>query len=176
MLSAITNEYTELLSRKALILRELPKLPIGYISKKNIKGKEYCYLQTRVHGKITSTYLKTDEAKTAVYELNLRKKYESELPDIEKRISKIKNAVKLLDGSFARKLDMLELCVGMDEMSAAIKSKCLSFADAMTSIEGVPISDSAKNELDKWMNGTATFLSVFESTLKRYGFPVEYSK
>ena len=43
----------------------------------------------------------------------------------------------------------------------------------MTSIEGVPISDRVKNDLANWKNGNITFLSVFEQTLRRYGFVTE---
>lgn len=173
MLATITNEYKNLLSKRAFFLKELSVLPNGYISKKNINGKEYCYLQCRTHGKITSVYIKTENVGTIENDLKLRKKYESEFTDIEKRLSEIREAVKLLDSSFIRKLDMLELTVGMDEISSTTKNKCLNFADAMTSIEGVPVSKTAKEELNNWLSGKVTFISVFESTLKRYGFPVE---
>ena len=68
---------------------------------------------------------------------------------------------------------MLDLSAGMDEINDLTKNRCVTFADAMTSIEGVPVSKTAKEELDNWLSGKATFISVFESTLKRYGFPVE---
>lgn len=173
MLATITNEYKNLLSKRAFFLKELSVLPNGYISRKNINGKEYCYLQCRTHGKITSVYIKTENVGTIEKDLKLRKKYEAELPVIEKRLSEIREAIKLLDSSFIRKLDMLELTVGMDEISSTTKNKCLTFADAMTSIEGVPVSKTAKEELNNWLSGEVTFISVFESTLKRYGFPVE---
>ena len=173
MLEVITNEYKALLSERAFFLKELSVLTDGYISRKNINGKEYCYLQSRVHGKVTSVYIKVENVDSIDRELKLRKKYEAELPGIEKRLSEIREAVKLLDSSFIRKLDMLELSAGMDEIADLTKNRCVTFADAMTSIEGVPVSEEAKEELDDWVSGKATFISVFESTLKRYGFPVE---
>lgn len=169
----IINEYTNLLERKVTIQRELSVLPIGYISKKNINGKEYSYLQMRVNGKVNSTYIKNDDVKIITEKLNLRKKYESELPNINLRLAEIEKATKLLNDSLARRLDILKLSIGMDELPQGMKQMCLSFSEAMTSIEGVEVSDTAKQELNNWKNGTASFLSVFESTLRRYGFPVE---
>lgn len=173
MLENIINEYKTLLLKRASYLKELSVLPTGYISKKYINGNEYCYLQCRVHGKITSTYIKAENIDSIDKELKLRKEYESLLPDIEKRLLEIKEAVKLLDSSAIRKLDMLELTVGMDEIEKTVKKQCLTFADAMTSIEGVPVSKTAQEDLNDWLSGKATLISVFESTLKRYGFPVE---
>ena len=72
-----------------------------------------------------------------------------------------------------RKLKMLKLTSGMDSISADEKEKRISFSDAMTSIEGVPVSDRVKNDLANWKNGNITFLSVFEQTLRRYGFVTE---
>ncbi|MBQ7100238.1 MAG: hypothetical protein IJN81_01295 [Clostridia bacterium] len=173
MLKTITTEYKNLLSKRVFFINELSVLPNGYISKKNINGNEYCYLQCRVHGKVTSVYIKSENVDSIDRDLKLRKKYESELSDVEKRLVEIREAVKLLDSSFIRKLDMLELSAGMDEIADLTKTRCVTFADAMTSIEGVPVSKTAKEELDNWLSGKATFISVFESTLKRYGFPVE---
>lgn len=173
MLNVVINEYKDLLCERAFLLKELSVLPVGYISKKTINGKEYCYLQSRQHGKITGSYIKAENIETIENELKRRKRYEAELPNVEKRLSEIREAVKLLDASYLRKTDMLELSIGMDELADATKSKCLTFAEAMTSIEGVPVSKATKEELNNWLSGKTTFLSVFESTLKRYGFPAE---
>ena len=59
------------------------------------------------------------------------------------------------------------------DISTSEKEKRISFSDAMTSIEGVPVSERLKNDLTNWKNGNITFLSVFEQTLKRYGFVTE---
>lgn len=169
----IENEYISLLKRKVDIQKELSTLPTGYISTKIINNKKYNYLQMRLNGKVSSTYLKSDEVKVITEKLNLRKKHENELPDINIRLAELEKATKLLNNSLARRLDILKLSVGMDGLPQDIKLKCLTFADAMTAIEGVSASDTAKQELDCWKNGNATFLSVFENTLRRYGFPVE---
>ena len=146
---------------------------MGYFSKKHINGKDYYYLQYRLQNKITSVYIKNETVNKTKKELALRKKYESEISGIEKRLAELKEAVKLLDSSYIRKLDMLELCSGMDKITQSTKNKCITFADAMTSIEGVPISKTTEEDLNNWFSGKTTYISVFENTLKRYGFSVE---
>lgn len=169
----IIFEYKELLAAKLEIEQNLAVLPRGYISKKTIGGKQYLYLQTRNGDTVESKYIKAEEVEEITNQLSLRKEYEAELPEVLLRLSKIETAAELLDKVLLRKLKMLKLSSGMDNISADEKEKRISFSDAMTSIEGVPVSDRVKNELDNWKNGNITFLSVFEQTLRRYGFVTE---
>ena len=119
--NVIVNEYTELLEKKARLQKGLSVLPQGYISKKNINGKTYHYLQNRVSGKMVGTYLKKNE---------------------------------------------------VDRVSEQ-KERCISFADAMNAVEGVPASEQTAKGLADWQNGKTSYLSVFEATLRRYGFGAE---
>ena len=169
----IISEYKELLELKLDIEQKLIVLPKGYISKKTIGGKQYFYLQTRSGNTVGSKYIKADEIDAITSKLSLRKEYETELPDILKRLEDIEKAAGLLDKALFRKLKMLKLTSGMDSISADEKEKCISFSDAMTAVEGVPISGRLKKDLAEWKNGKVTFLSVFEETLKRYGFVSE---
>ena len=169
----IIFEYKELLAAKLEIEQNLSVLPKGYISKKTIGGKQYLYLQTRNGDTVESKYIKAEEAQDITNQLFLRKEYEAELPDILIRLSDIETAAELLDKALLRKLKMLKLTSGMDSISANEIEKRISFSDAMTSIEGVPVSDRVKNDLANWKNGNITFLSVFEQTLRRYGFVTE---
>ncbi len=169
----IIFEYKELLASKLEIEQKLSVLPRGYISKKTIGGKPYLYLQTRNGDTVESKYIKAEEVGEITNQLSLRKKYEAELPEIILRLADIETATELLDKSLLRKLRMLKLTSGMDSISAEEKEKRISFSDAMTSIEGVPVSDRLKNDLANWKNGNITFLSIFEQTLRRYGFATE---
>ena len=169
----IIFEYKELLAEKLEIEQNLAVLPRGYISKKTIGGKQYLYLQTRNGDTVESKYIKAEEVEELTDQLSLRKEYEAELPEVLLRLSKIETAAELLDKALLRKLKILKLASGMDSISAEEKEKRISFSDAMTSIEGVPISDRVKNDLANWKNGNITFLSVFEQTLRRYGFVTE---
>lgn len=169
----IIFEYKELLAEKLEIEQNLAVLPRGYISKKTIGGKQYLYLQTRNGYTVESKYIKAEEVEELTDQLSLRKEYEAELPEVLLRLSKIETAAELLDKALLRKLKVLKLSSGMDSISAEEKEKRISFSDAMTSIEGVPVSDRVKNDLANWKNGSITFLSVFEQTLRRYGFVTE---
>ena len=75
-----------------------------------------------------------------------------------------------MDKAIKRKQDLFKLCNGMDELNINIKDKCLSFSEAMLSIEGMKVSDEVALALEEWKEGKATYLSIFESTLQRYGF------
>ena len=169
----IIFEYKELLAAKLEIEQNLSVLPKGYISKKTIGGKQYLYLQTRNGDTVESKYIKAEEVEEITNQLSLRKEYEAELPDILIRLADIETAAELLDKALLRKLKMLKLTSGMDSISVDEKEKRISFSDAMTSIEGVPVSERVKNDLANWKKGNITFLSVFEQTLRRYGFVTE---
>ena len=146
----IIFEYKELLAQKLEIEQKLSVLPKGYISKKTIGGKQYLYLQTRNGDTVESKYIKAEEAQDITNQLSLRKEYEAELPDILIRLADIETAAELLDKALLRKLKMLKLTSGMDSISADEKEKRISFSDAMTSIEGVPVSAKVKTDLANW--------------------------
>jgi len=169
----IVFEYKKLLEQKNLIEKKLQILPRGYISKKTIGCKQYLYLQTRSGDTIESKYIKAEDAGEITSQLSARKEYEVKLPEVISRLADIEAAAKLLDKSLLRKLRILKLTSGMDSISADEKAKRISFSDAMTSIEGVSVSDKLKNDLADWKSGNITFLSVFEQTLRRYGFATE---
>ena len=75
-----------------------------------------------------------------------------------------------MDKAMKRKQDLFKLCNGMDELNINIKEKCLSFSEAMLSIEGMKVSNEVTLALEEWKESKATYLSIFESTLQRYGF------
>ena len=75
-----------------------------------------------------------------------------------------------MDKASKRKQDLFKLCNGMDELNINIKEKCLSFSEAMLSIEGMKVSNEVTLAFEEWKEGKATYLSIFESTLQRYGF------
>ena len=173
IMTDIIFEYKELLEQINKIEQKLATLQKGYISKKMIGGKQYSYLQTRNGDTVESKYIKSKEVEGIAKQLSLRKELEAQLPELSARISDIEAAAELLDKTLLRKLRLLKLSSGMDNMSAAQKEKCISFCDAMTAIEGVSVSDTVKNDLANWKGGNTTFFSVFENTLKRYGFVTE---
>lgn len=173
MTQNIINEYVELLNMRLVYLNRLSELPRGYISKKIIGNKEYNYLQYRNKGRVESKYIRDGEIDDVRKLLELRKEAEAASPEIDKRLCEIEKAARLLDASLFRRLSMLKICIGMDDICREVRESCVSFSDAMTSIEGVPVSVSLRNDLDCWKNGDISFLAVFERTLRHYGFAVE---
>jgi len=173
MSAIIVNEYKELLLQKNKIEQTLPSLPEGYISTKTIKEKQYYYLQNRVDGKIMSKYLKENEVDIIKEQVELSKKYKSQLPQIEARLNELEQAAKLIDKSITRQLTLLKLSCNMDSLSNVQKERSAAFANALNAIEGVYASKTAQQNIDKWKAGDESFISIFKSTLNMYGFVAE---
>lgn len=70
---------------------EISKLPIGYISKKNIKGKTRYYHQWTELGKIKSKYIKEGELDGLREQIEKRRSLQGELKKLEKEVPKMKN-------------------------------------------------------------------------------------
>lgn len=173
MMMSVAKEYHMLINKKQQLEEEILSLPVGYISKKVIKGNTQYYLQRRDGAKIVSSYLRCDELGEILNKIEKRKIIIEELSEIKNRLLQLEQAAKLIDKNLYCHLTMYKLSSGMDSLSLKEKETCSSFAYAMNAIEGVPVSKETGAEIDAWKNGTQTFLSVFENTLKRYGFPVE---
>ena len=75
-----------------------------------------------------------------------------------------------MDKAMKRRQDLFDLCSGMDKLDIHKKEKCLSFSEAMLSIERMKVSDEVTLALEEWKEGKTSYLSIFESTLQRYGF------
>lgn len=162
-----------LVERKAHIEKEMQTMPIGYISKKTIKGKSQNYLQRREGNRIVGKYISADELEDMVAKIERRKTCAREILEIEERMVQLEEAARLIDKNLFCQLMVYKLSSGMDLLDADEKERCSSFGHAMNAIEGVPISKETHIQIEQWKNGEKTYLSVFESTLKRYGFPVE---
>ena len=61
MRMSVAKEYHMLINKKQQKEEEMLSLPVGYISKKMIKGNTQYYLQRRDGAKIISSYVKFDE-------------------------------------------------------------------------------------------------------------------
>lgn len=173
MTSNIVIEYKNLLIKEEKLNYEITVLPVGYISKKVIQGKEYYYLQSRNGKKVSSRYIRNDEKDLVAKKIELRKKYELELPKVKERLSEIEKAAKIFDVALFRELQLIKISTGMDELSESLKQECIAFSDTMTSIEGIESTEQAKDDLNQWKKGHITFLKAYEKTLKRYGFKQE---
>lgn len=169
----LIKEYKELLDKKLSIEASLEALAKGYISRKTIKGKQYSYLQTKVGKKLTSEYLKAEDVERINKELSLRKQYEAEIPKIIARIEELEKAADIIGKGVDRTLMLIKISSGMDALQPAEKAQCISFANAMNAVEGVPVSRQTAEDIAMWQSGAVSYQAVFSATLKRYGFSVE---
>lgn len=169
----LINEYKELLKEKEQIKLEMGYLPQGYISKKTIKEKQYYYLQSRVKSKLVSKYLKKTEKDEILKQIELYKKYKALLPKINIRLKNLEQAADLINKDISRKLMLLKISMGMDKLDSKQKNNNISFASTLNAIEGVSISKETQEDIENWRNGNKTFISIFQNTLNRYGFPME---
>ena len=96
----------------------------------------------------------------------LCRQYKAALSALNDRLNKLEQAARLIGHSLDRKLSLLKLAAGMDQLSAEQKARSSSFANAMNAIEGVPASEQVAD----WQEGKTSYLSLFEATLQRYGF------
>ena len=69
--------------RMKQIEKELAGLPIGYISKKTINGKERFYLQWMENGKLKSKYIKAAEYDEVLRQVEKRKNLQAELKELK---------------------------------------------------------------------------------------------
>lgn len=170
MKKSMINEYNELISKKHKLEKEIESFPIGYISKKKIKNNEQYYLQHRVGNKVISSYIKKSDLETINRAIERRNECFDDLCAIEKELVNLEKAAELIDKKVYDKLLIYKMCYKMDTLDLENKKESHAFACAMNAIEGVEITNETKQNIEKWINGEKTFLSVFEDTLNRYGF------
>lgn len=169
----VAKEYRLLTDKKHEMEIELSSLPVGYISKKTIKGNVQHYLQRREGSRIVGAYIRNEEVDEVTVKIERRKNLIEELALISERLQQLEQAAKLIDKNLHCQLLVYKLSSGMDELSIEAKELCSSFGYAMNAVEGVPVSKETDNAINAWKNGNMSFIAVFENTLKRYGFPVE---
>lgn len=73
----------DIVSQISELEKQISSLPVGYISKKLISGKERYYQQWTENGKIKSKYIKNDELEDFREKIELRKSLQSKLSDLK---------------------------------------------------------------------------------------------
>ena len=164
----IYNEYASLLRDKADCQNRLALLKEGYISIKTISGKKYAYLQYRVDGKLSSEYVREDHLPRIRAELDERAHALEKIHEIDDRLEKIEAASDILDDSLRRKLTTIRRCAAMELMPVEERRKSLAFGNAMTALEGIPVSEETEKNLSRWANGDLSFQESFMNTLRAY--------
>jgi len=173
MANSLEKEYKKILSQRSDIISLLDRLPDGYISEKTINGTKQHYLQKRVGKKIMGKHISPGELSSIRLGLSKRESLEKELIVTEERLVNIEAASKLVSHNLYKRILLLKACLPMETLSTDAKVRASSFAEAMNAIEGIPVTEEMKANISAWHSGEISFLSLYEATLKKYGFPVE---
>lgn len=162
------NEYSSLLNQHNEIRRQLQDIPRGYVTIKNISGKEYHYLQYTSLGKKKSKYIQESEVDTVREKLALREVFSKELEENSTNLDKLERAAKILDNQLSRMFFFLRQCADMDALPIPKRNKALSFAKAMTSLEGLPAKEATEENLQLWAKGEKSFADFYLPALQDY--------
>ena len=82
LLGVLNEEYERSCRIIDSLKAEIDSLPRGYISRKKINGKEYCYIQYREGGKVKSRYIRPEQVDEVKKQIARRKSLEKQLREI----------------------------------------------------------------------------------------------
>ena len=162
------NEYNSLLLAKSDYLKIVSELKEGYISTKTISGKQYYYLQKKVDGKLSSEYIKENMLPQVKSELQKRNEIETIIDQTNTQLDKLETAVNILDKVLYHQFIILRRCAAMDSMPTAMRKKAIEFGNAMTALEGIPVSEDTEKTLSLWVVGKCSFSEGYLQTLVKY--------
>ena len=162
------NEYITILHRHSEIQSQIQRLPKGCITRKNISGKKYSYLQYTSFGKKKSEYLSEADVKTVHESLRRREALNKELEANNAHLDRLERAVEILDEQLSRTFFYLRQCAEMDALPVPKREKALSFARAMTSLEGLPAKETTEENLQLWAKGEKSFADFYLPALQDY--------
>lgn len=162
------NEYTTLLYCQSALQQQLQLLPKGYITTKRIAGYEYYYLQYNSFGKKKSEYLRETEVEIIREKLSHREFLRKELEKNNANLDRLERAANILDEQLSRTFFYLRQCADMDALPISKRDKALSFARAMTSLEGLPAKESTEENLQLWAKGEKSFADFYLPALQDY--------
>ena len=125
----INSQISDLESQIAL-------LPVGYISKKMINGKERYYQQWTENGKIKSKYIKNEEVEEFQKKIEFRKSLQSKLSELKSSAAFIETP-SIKDAKFN-----LRIMYGKDLKDFASQTKDFHKRDCFTQIQKYLYSDT----------------------------------
>lgn len=161
-------DYQRLLDEELQLCGELAELPAGNLTAKRISGKEYQYLQYSVDGKKKSVYIKAEQLEQTREQLAMRTQKTARLAEVRTEMVKLESAVRILDGALSRLFLRLKHSAQMDALPLPQRKKALSFASAMTALEGLPARAQTDALLERWTCGEASFRDYYLTTLRDY--------
>lgn len=165
----LLDEYRQLLQRDVQLRQQMQAIPKGYIVTKRISGKEYYYLQYSVQGKKKSEYIHHQDLAAIKTAIANREPIRQEIERNRAEQERLEGAVRILDTSLYRLFWCLKQCAEMDAMPITKRPHALSFAKAMTALEGVPAQEETEIGLQLWSIGAKSFADVYLRALHKYG-------
>ena len=115
---------------------QIASLPVGYISKKMINGKERYYQQWTENGKIKSKYIKNEEVEEFQKKIEFRKSLQSKLSELKSSAAFIETP-SIKDAKFN-----LRIMYGKDLKDFASQTKNFHKRDCFTQIQEYLYSDT----------------------------------
>lgn len=161
-------EYKELLAQDVCLRQEIHQIPKGYLVTKKIAGKEYLYLQYTVQGKKKSEYVREEDAQRIKSAIARRDPVKAEMDILRREQYRLESAAKILDNNLYRTFIFLKQCAEMDAMPLEKRSGALSFARAMTALEGLSAKDETEQNLLLWAKGQKPFSDFYMKSLQSY--------
>ncbi len=164
----LLNEYRSLLEQDTQIQRQLSNIPKGYLVVKKISGKEYHYLQYSHQGRKKSDYVAQAQVDALRAAIAQREPLRVRQEELRKEQHRLERAAAILDTSLSRLFFFWKQCAQMDAMPLEKRPEALSFAKAMTALEGLPARLETEQNLDRWAKGEVGFAEFYLPTLQGY--------
>ena len=161
-------EYKELLAEDIRLRQEMHLIPKGYLVTKKIAGKDYLYLQYTVQGKKKNEYVREEDVQRIKSAIARRDPVKVEMDMLRREQNRLESAAKILDSNLYRTFIFLKQCADMDAMPLEKRSGALSFARAMTALEGLSAKDETEQNLLLWAKGQKPFSDFYMKSLQSY--------
>ena len=161
-------EYKELLADDVRLRQEMNRIPKGYLVTKKIAGKDYLYLQYTVQGKKKSEYVREEDVQRIKSAIARRDPVKVEMDMLRREQNRLESAAKILDSNLYRTFIFLKQCADMDAMPIEKRYVALSFARAMTALEGLSAKDETEQNLLLWAKGQNPFSDFYIKSLQSY--------
>ena len=162
------DEYSDLLARESVLRQEMRGIPKGYLVTKKIAGKEYLYLQYTFQNKKKSEYVREEDWTRVKAAIARREPAKAEIDVIRCELTRLESAARILDSNLYRTFVFLKQCAEMDALPMEKRSDALSFARAMTALEGLEAKEETEENLLLWAKGEKKFTDFYMKSLQFY--------
>ena len=162
------DEYRELLAHETKLRQEMHRIPKGYLVTKRIAGKEYLYLQYTAQGKKKSEYIHEDDWTWIKAAIARREPAKEEMDILRREQIRLESAARILDTNLYRTFMFLKQCAEMDALPMEKRLDALSFARAMTALEGLSAREETEQNLLLWAKGEKKFADFYMKSLQSY--------